>query len=73
MAISLVIERLCHHKFLSVVRPCENQQVKFFKPSATDELPSAAGELQSFSWEMAYISRVPLRQFYPLIQDRALY
>ena len=42
--------------------------MKFFKPSAADGLPSA-GALPSFSWEVVHLSAVPLRQFYPLLQD----
>ena len=43
-------------------------EVKFFKPSAADG-PSSAGELLSFSWEVVHSSGVPLRQFYPLLED----
>lgn len=43
-------------------------EVKFFKPSAADGLPSA-GALPSFSWEVVRLSAVPLRQFYPLLQE----
>lgn len=43
-------------------------EVKFFKPSAADGLPSA-GALPSFSWEVVHLSAVPLRQFYPLLQE----
>eukprot|EP00435_Cladocopium_sp_Y103_P020897 s662_g5.t1 len=43
-------------------------EVKFFKPSAADGLPSARA-LPSFSWEVVRMSAVPLRQFYPLLQD----
>jgi len=43
-------------------------EVKFFKPSAADG-PSSAGELLSFSWEVVHSSGVPLRQFYPLLEE----
>ena len=47
-------------------------QVKFFKPTAQDGLPGAAGELPPFSWEAVHLSDVPLRHFYPLLEDLSL-